>query len=326
MAPPQLYDASGQPVVIGAQLGKGGEGTVYEIPSEPDRVAKIYTQAPSEEKAEKLRFMASSATAELCNFTAWPSATLHPGPGGAIVGFVMNRAVGHEAHVLYSPAQRQKEKDFARADWAFLIHTAMNCAAAFETIHGAGYVIGDVNQRNVLVSDRATVRLIDCDSFQVRANGRLFTCGVGVGEYTPPELQGRSSRGVERTPNHDRFGLAVLIFHLLFMGRHPFAGRSLGSKDVPLEQAIKEFRFAYSRAAAQYQIDAPPHSLRLTVVSADLARLFERAFSQHSAQPDARPAAAEWQQSLLQFKKGLQRCARDPGHRVPSHLSACPWC
>ena len=25
--------------------------------------------------------------------------------------------------------------------------------------------------------------------------------------------------------NHDNFGLAVLIFQLLFMGRHPFSGR-----------------------------------------------------------------------------------------------------
>jgi DNA-binding helix-hairpin-helix protein with protein kinase domain len=322
----RLYDASGQPVVIGGQLGQGGEGTIFEVPAEPDRVAKIYHQAISEEKAEKLRWMARSATADLCNFTAWPSATLHPRPGGAVVGFVMNRALGHEAHVLYSPAQRQKEKDFARADWAFLVHTAMNCAAAFEALHGAGHVIGDVNQRNVLVSERATVRLIDCDSFQVRANGRLFTCGVGVGEYTPPELQGQSSRGVERTPNHDRFGLAVLIFHLLFMGRHPFAGRSLDRRDLPLEQAIQEFRFAYSRAAAQYQIEAPPHSLPLTVVSADLARLFERAFSRHSAQPGARPTAAEWSQQLLQFKKELKRCANDPGHRVPCHWSHCPWC
>lgn len=52
----------------------------------------------------------------------------------------------------------------------------------------------------------------------------VFHCDVGVPLWTPPELQGRDFRGLTRTKNHDRFGLAVLMFQLLFMGRHPFAG------------------------------------------------------------------------------------------------------
>ena len=44
--------------------------------------------------------------------------------------------------------------------------------------------------------------------------------------------------------DHDRFGLAVLIFHLLMMGRHPFSGVYLDKGDMPLEKAIREGRFA----------------------------------------------------------------------------------
>src|SRR4051812_24821096 len=40
----------------------------------------------------------------------------------------------------------------------------------------------------------------------------------------------RGLRNVERKPEHDAIGLALLIFHLLFMGRHPFAGRFQGSR------------------------------------------------------------------------------------------------
>ena len=94
---------------------------------------------------------------------------------------------------------------------------SMNCAAAFDAIHSKSHVIGDVNQGNVLVSQRGTVFLIDCDSFQVSAHGKLFLCEVGVPQFTPPELQGRNFRGIQRTANHDRFGLALIIFHLLFM-------------------------------------------------------------------------------------------------------------
>ena len=38
---------------------------------------------------------------------------------------------------------------------------------------------------------------------------------------------------------HDRFGLALVVFHLLFMGRHPFAGRYQHADDMPIEQAIE---------------------------------------------------------------------------------------
>lgn len=76
-----------------------------------------------------------------------------------------------------------------------------------------------MNERNLLVSTHdATVRIIDCDSFQVRAGSQLFVCEVGVPLYTPPELQGAALG--ERTVVHDLFGLAVVIFQLLFVGGH----------------------------------------------------------------------------------------------------------
>src|SRR5207248_2951126 len=149
------------------------------------------------------------------------------------------------------------------ADWPFLIGAAHNVAYSFSVIHSAGHVIGDVNQGNVLVSAKAFVKLIDCDSFQIASNGRKFLCEVGVSHFTPPELQSKSFNGLVRTPNHDNFGLAVLCFHLLFMGRHPFAGRYLGTGDLPIEKAIKEYRFAFGRSAQTMLMSAPPMSLGL---------------------------------------------------------------
>ena len=70
-------------------------------------------------------------------------------------------------------------------------------------------------------------------------SGKIYRCVVGVPEYAP-ELQGKSFKDVDRRPEHDRFGLAVLVFHLLMMGRHPFSGVSLDPGDMPLEKAIQE--------------------------------------------------------------------------------------
>src|SRR5262249_25949672 len=144
-------------------------------------VAKVYHKPPEPRREQKLRAMAALAQTQpdLLKVAAWPTTTLHSSPRGPVVGVLMPRVAGHkEVHTLYSPAHRKKE--FPAADWEFLIHTARNCALAFEVIHQGGHTIGDVNQSNVLVSPKAIVRLIDCDSYQISANGHIFPCEVGV--------------------------------------------------------------------------------------------------------------------------------------------------
>jgi DNA-binding helix-hairpin-helix protein with protein kinase domain len=318
-----LYTSQGQPVALGPQLASGGEGAIYSLAGNPRLVAKVYHK-PSAEKAEKLLTMARDASAELVKVAAWPTTTLHESHRGRPTGFIMPRVTGYEEiHKLYGPAHRRKT--FPKADWAFLVHAAMNCATAFDAVHSKGYVVGDVNQSNILVSAQALVCLIDCDSFQVRSNGRLFPCEVGVAQYTPPELQDSNFRQVVRTPNHDRFGLAVLIFHLLFMGRHPFAGRFLGHGEMLLEQAIKEFRFAYASWAGRAQMAPPPFALTLDVLPPDLAGLFDRAFRPGSDRPDARPTANEWRAALATLERQLVRCTVDAGHKFAKQLGHCPW-
>jgi DNA-binding helix-hairpin-helix protein with protein kinase domain len=319
----RLYDSHGCAVDLGPQIASGGEGAIYSLPGASQAVAKVYHK-PSAYKAEKLSAMVRDCSPDLLKFAAWPTATLHETRNGALTGFIMPKASGQEIHTLYGPAHRRSA--FPKADWAFLIHTAMNCATAFDAIHAKNYVIGDVNQSNILASPEALVFLIDCDSFQVRTNGRLFPCEVGVAQYTPPELQEANFRQVIRTANHDRFGLAVLLFHLLFMGRHPFAGRFLGRGEMLLEQAIKEFRFAYAAWASRAQMAPPPFSLHLEVLSPELAKLFDRAFRPGSEAVNGRPTAAEWRFALASFQKLLMVCPADPGHKVPRHLKGCPWC
>ncbi len=118
-------------------------------------------------------------------------------------------------------------------------------------VHHSGCVVGDVNHSGILVSGDATVALIDADSFQLQTNGKTYPCLVGVPDFTPPELQGRSLNGVTRTTAHDHFGLAVAIFQLLFMGRHPYAGRYNGA-DLTLDQFIARNLFAYSRTRGEW--------------------------------------------------------------------------
>ena len=247
-----VIDTRGHSFQLGKEIGKGGEGSVFEIAGDAKTVAKIYHAPLTTEKADKICVMAGLWSEKIAGLMAWPIDLLST-PAGQPVGFLMFKIDGRkDVHHLYSPKSRRS--DFQRADWRFLIRASINMARAFAAVHDTGCIIGDVNHGSILIGQDATVRLIDCDSFQVVSGTRRFLCEVGVETFTPPELQGKSFKGVVRTDSHDDFGLAVMIFLTLFMGRHPFSGRYLGSGDMPISKAIEQYRFAYGahRANSQY--------------------------------------------------------------------------
>ncbi|MEB3233138.1 MAG: hypothetical protein VKJ64_19185 [Leptolyngbyaceae bacterium] len=320
-----LRDNSGRTIQLGEEIGRGGEGSVYTIQGDVANVAKVYHKAATGEKADKLKAMVANSF-ELPSFTSWPLSTLHDSSSSSIKGFTMPRIVGHkEVHELYGP--RHRLTHFPSADWHFLVHAAKNIAAVFKTIHAQGHTIGDVNQSGILVSPKdARCRLIDTDSFQIRLGSKTYYCEVGTPHFTPPELQCQSFRGILRNDNHDNFGLAVIIFQLLFMGRHPFAGRYLGSGDMPIERAIREYRFAFSSNAAQKQMKQPPNTLNLSICSPAIAHLFEKAFSQSPSQAESRPTSQEWFKNLNLLLNKISTCSQNSAHKYYGGLSSCPWC
>lgn len=321
--PIHFFDFKGNSVKVGRQLGRGGEGAVFDALSEPDYVAKIYHETIPSDKAEKIQGMATNFSTKLLEFAAWPIKALYKDPNRSdLCGFLMPKVLGfHEIHVLYSPAQRKKV--FPKVSWAFLIRAARNLASAISTIHEHGHVIGDVNQKNFLVSSQALIKVIDCDSFQVRFSGKSFPCEVGVSHFLPPELQNKSLAGIERFQDHDNFGLALLIFHLLFMGRHPFVGVSK-SGDYSIEQAISEYRFAYGSLARNIGLNQPPNTLPLKTVSSPVAELFEQAFSA-DYRKKGRPTAKVWVEALETLESELRSC-QQPNHKFHRSSPFCPWC
>jgi DNA-binding helix-hairpin-helix protein with protein kinase domain len=323
---PPLFDDQGRRVILGAELGRGGEAAVYLVEGQPELVAKIYHQPPNSEKTEKLAQMVKLQSERLLALAAWPVGGLFLPGRRSMAGFLMkNVSRFKDIHLLYNPKSRTREFT-PKANWRFLIHSASNVARAFAVIHENGHVIGDVNQSNVRVSpETAIVNLVDCDSFQISANGKVYPCEVGVPLYTPPELQDKEFREVVRTPNHDNFGLAVLIFHLLFMGRHPFAGKFLGHGEMPIEKAIAEQRFAFARDARRTQMLPPPASITLAQVPEEIGDLFTGAFGPDGA-VKGRPDGRQWIAQLDALANRLIICSTNKAHLYFNVLTSCPWC
>jgi len=300
------------------RIGRGGEGEVYLIAGAPKKAIKYYTGRLDRGREAKVRAMVGLGLARASSLVAFPEAIVS-GKSGEFAGFTMRLVEGYRPiHELYGVKSRKIH--YTSADYRFLIRAAANTARAIGQVHASPCVIGDLNHSGILVASDATVALIDADSFQFQANGRLYPCLVGVPDFTPPELHGRSLNGVVRTKIHDRFGLAVAIFQLLFMGRHPYAGR--GGGDLTLDQLIARNLFAYSRSRANGV--APPAAMAtLDDLPADVADAFERAFG---SDPSRRPSAEQWISLLKGLEGRLSRCASHPMHFYPTAAKACPWC
>jgi DNA-binding helix-hairpin-helix protein with protein kinase domain len=319
---------TGKTIEIGRELGKGGEGSVYEVPANHHLVAKLYNadHRPDVPKQAKLRFMATTADQELLSYAAWPQETLHQKANGPVIGFLMPKVSGRvPIHILYSPAHRRQ--DYPQAAWDFLLFAARNTAAAFGAIHHHGHVLGDVNQGNVLVGGDSKVVLIDTDSFQINSHGTTHLCKVGVAHFTPPELQGVASFDrVPRTRNHDNFGLALLIFHLLFGGRHPYSGVPLRhDAGEALEKDIQAFRYAYAPDGQRRGFNPPPKAIPISIVPDPVQAMFTRAFTENGV-TGSRPTAQQWVTALDGLRGQLKPCATTPMHLYPGHIGRCPWC
>ena len=315
-----FYDSQNKPYVLGEQIGRGGEGAVFAC-EDLSIVAKIYHEPIEEEKAEKLRWMAGNKDEHLLKVAAWVIDVLLDQPDGKVVGFLMPNVRAKEIHELYSLKSRRVY--FPEATWHFLVHTAANVARAFYSLHKHDHVMGDVNHGNCVVLADGTVKMIDCDSYSIKTDRMRYRCDVGVATHLAPELQNVDLGEIEREANHDNFGLAVIIFQLLFLGRHPFSGNYTGAEDKSLEECIAEHRFAYGETAELRQVKQPPGTLSLNQVSPRIATLFERAFSSANVN---RPNPREWIEALEDLSNNLEQCSFHPGHLYFNELAGCPWC
>lgn len=302
-------------LLLGASVGRGGEGQVFALADGSGRALKVYDN-PDAAREAKVCAMVTANLSQSCANVAFPQEVARYGDG-SFAGFTMALVEGGQPiHELYAPASRRRA--FPKADWQFLLRAAINLATVFDRIHASGAVVGDINGSGVLVSSQAVIAMIDADSFQLGAD---HLCRVGVAEFTPPELQRRSLDGAIRTVDHDAFGLAVLVFQLLFLGRHPHAGVPRG-RDVALAQAIAQGAFAYS-AIRQVSMTPPQATLLLTDLPLGVRILFERAFAIGLG---PRPLPSEWETELGRLEAAFGPCSEDDRHVRPRPVGNCPWC
>lgn len=326
-----IYDSHRKPVWLGQSVGHGGEATVYQVRGQADRLAKIYEGHALPEYGNKLAWMRDhppeDPTLAVGHASlAWPVDLLYDAHGklaGYLMPYIRDAALLLE---VFNP--RLRAIILPQFDRRYLYRAARNLAVSLQALHERGYVVGDLNESNVLVTPSALVTLIDTDSFQVQEQkGRrviVYRCPVAKLEYTPPELQRQPPGKTFRRPEHDAFGLGVLVFQLLMEGSHPYRALWLGEGDPPpVEERIRLGCFPYV-ASPSCPVEPPPNALPLDTLHPRLVELFVRCFVDGSKKPQRRPRPLEWSEAIASAEKTLVLCQE--GHYYSDHVNECPEC
>jgi len=327
-----LKDDKGKPINLGTKLGEGGEAAVFLLNGEPDKVVKIFKPEKFAYYEPRLKEMVvhppEDQTRKLTPphvSIAWAERMVYDNK--QFVGYIMP-LVGKAPDIfrIYSPKLRNQ--DYPNFDWRMLHHTACNLAIAVNAYHAAGYVIGDLNSKNVKVHSNAMVTMVDTDSIQVKtAAGQILRCPVGVAEYTSPEMQGLDFKSVDRDKYHDAFALSVMIFQLLMEGYHPFSGIPTRPNPQVTDPAnlycIKNGIYPYDPQNGWFS--PPKFAPDYACLHPEVRALFDRCFKKASPNTRTnRPLPLDWYHALSKAESELKQC-QNKHYYLPSY-GQCPWC
>lgn len=308
------------------EIARSGEGIIYKT-NKAGFLAKIY-HSINQEKIEKLQVMVDNPPVDPTRTQnhisiTWPKELLRDSYDKCL-GFLMPEIKNGQTLInVYNPSLRHKKAP--GFNWYYLHTTALNVALVIQALHHRKYVVGDLKPENLLVNERGLVSIIDTDSFQISdfRTGKVYYSPVTSQEYTPPEMFGKDVQAIKRSEEQDRFGLAVIIWLLLF-GYHPFSGKWLGEENQPsIDELIRDGYWIYSFNSKI----SPNHlSIPLKILHPDLQKCFHKCFTDGHNNPSARPSATEWIAVLNTARKNLVCCSTYVGHYYTNNYGRCYWC
>ena len=310
----QYFDSQSRSIKLGKRIGSGGEAILYAVQNQPQSVAKIW-RSSDPARAVKLQAALRNTPGNLDKYRSqawivWPTSAIKDDQG-TVVGYVMpfvDHDRFHESQHFFNPLARQElgKRHGLHIPDITLTTAARNIALAATILHSAGHVIGDVNEKNILIDLLGNVALVDIDSIQIqeRSTKQVYRCTVARPEFLSPRLQGKNLRDVDRTVEDDNFGIPIVIFKLLFDGRHPYQSR-LDPNDPnqiqDLADKIKDNLFPYNEdntVPDEYKIKIPEYQRTWELLRTDLKALFQRTYDPFYTQFQRRPTAQDWVAAL----------------------------
>ena len=153
--PHSVRDAHGRPIGLGQVVRHDDQIALYQVIRRPESVAQVWFDPLDTRQAEKILAMVRSRSGAVEDVSTWPTSSLHD-QGGRVIGFLMPQV---------SPAARFLREVYARGHFPVRVGLAVKLAHAFAGLHGAGQLMGNLSDWNVMVLPGGNVRLVNTELF-----------------------------------------------------------------------------------------------------------------------------------------------------------------
>lgn len=307
-------------------LGKGGEGAVYDAISENFKpseklVLKEYYD-PSKERFLKIKAMLNNTPEN--ESLAWPKAIVF-NTEGKFVGYLMEKLDSNKYKPLAVFSNSKDRKKIAKNyDVKYAFNTCLNISIAIESAHDVGHCIGDINESNILIAANSTVKIVDCDSAQIKnEDNTIFHCLVGKPEYTAPELSYGPLKDQERTFESDCYALGVIFFQLLTGGSHPTDGIFKGAGDPP--NTVEKIRKGIYPGIINTENEKMYPAQRIPIVGIP-SRIKFLIKELLETNPNKRPSIKTIINVLKDLMGNLKQCSKNKMHWFDARDGSCGWC
>lgn len=216
------------------KISSGGEGTVYGW--DPDHVIKILEKNDFLEitlkKIEKLISMQISIPG-----VCFPKSFVY-NESNVPVGYIMEKVQGEEMSRIFANPDQLKAfyPLWTKID---LCKIGIDLLEKLNQLHQHHILMGDVNMRNILISERGEVYLVDTDSYQVGD----MPCFVQSEMFTPRELHKTDLSITPRSVQHECFSTAIVIFMIFITGQHPYTQINGGTTVENIKSGIFPYPF-----------------------------------------------------------------------------------
>lgn len=300
----KIYDCNKIAVEVDKELGYGGEATVYTMKGKPDVLCKIFHPNKITPTIQnKVKAMINSKVFKTLQKNQNYSLPLIEvfDEKNKWIGYAKRKAEGVNLALLANLVFIKKF--FPKIQKVDVIATLIKFLKDIKRLHDNDILIGDYNLSNFLANSKTyDISFIDTDSWQFSYRQKNFRCTVGTADMTPPEQQYKDFNSFNRTIQSELFSIAVLLFKVLMLGRHPYD--CIGG-DTVVKNIEKGYFYYDLKTKPNSKIPKGPWFDLWQELDEEIKMLFIKTFG-YKGEKNQRATIEEWIEALSNYKFKLE--------------------
>lgn len=319
---------NGKEYVLGARLGGGQEGSVFNVVDFPKHAIKVINDSnmsslQRNEVYNHLKWVKNLAVQRkiISQYMAVPKAILDDK-----LGYIMLKADEHASlkEYLTPPDDPDGFDNWYKTGYTFKkrYQIIANLFSALREIHLAGLIFTDLSPNNIMVHKRQNqIVFIDTDNTRRRTDSYLGV--IGTPGYMAPEVYRKPNAVLAKaynvdpqilstcgriTPESDIFSAAIIAFQLLTL-QHPFIGDEIEEGTAEDETRALEIKtdFIFKPGTTNSSTFGLTTKYE-EITTPQIRKLFERVFVDGRDYPGLRPTDDEFFEAFQEAADLIVEC------------------